>query len=419
MRLLHPAAAVWAIAALVPAAALAQHPVMEMKVAGNKRLPASAVIAASGLRVRQMATRAQLDAAAKKLADTGFFSSVTYKYEPETTAGATGYALTFLVTEQPAIVPVVLDIPDVDAERLWPQLKAADGLIDRQMPDNDLASAYYKRAIEVVLRKLNHPAEIVAKDESDLQSHRMWLVFRPANLPQIAAIRFEGNSAISARTLESAMSKVAIGQEYTERNFRRLMEYNLRPRYEDLGHLTVAFPRVTITQAGAAQVAVTAAVDEGPEWRLGKVVIKGDALPLADLYEAGRFSHGEPANWKQFMATVHDVEQVLRRDGYLKVSSNPVRSFQDAARIVDVNLEMTKGPQFLFGELHIEGLEEIVEERLTTLWNIPSGAPMNQPYIDEFITSAMPILRGKFRSFKSEMEFHPGEQVVDVTLKFR
>ncbi|HUE04333.1 MAG TPA: POTRA domain-containing protein [Bryobacteraceae bacterium] len=419
MRWLHPAVAVCVIAALVPAAALAQHPVMETKVAGNKRLPAAAVIAASGLRAGQMATRAQLDAAAKKLADTGFFSSVTYKYDPETAGSVTGYALTFLVTEQPAIVPVLLDIPDVDAERLWLQLKAADGLIDRQMPDNDLASAYYKRAIEAVLRKLNHPEEIVAKDEGDLPTHRMWLVFRPASLPQIAAIRFEGNSALSAAALEAAMAKVAIGQEYTERSFRRMLELNLRPRYEDLGHLTVAFPRVSISKAGPSQVSVTAAIDEGPAWRLGKVVIKGDALPLADLYEAGRFSHGEPANWKQFMATVHDVEQVLRRDGYLKVSSNPVRSFQDAAKIVDVNLEMTKGPQFLFGELHIEGLEEIVEERLTTLWKIPSGAPMNQPYIDEFITSAMPILRGKFRSFKSEMEVHPGEQVVDVTLKFR
>src|ERR1035441_10118681 len=68
MRSLHVA-----VALMLMPAALAQHPVMEIKVAGNERLAASAVIAASGLRKGQTATRAELDAAAQKLADTGFF----------------------------------------------------------------------------------------------------------------------------------------------------------------------------------------------------------------------------------------------------------------------------------------------------------------------------------------------------------
>ena len=62
MRFLNVAAFI-----LAPAA-LAQHPVAEIKVAGNARLPAAAVIAASGLRVGQIATRAQFDAAAQRLA---------------------------------------------------------------------------------------------------------------------------------------------------------------------------------------------------------------------------------------------------------------------------------------------------------------------------------------------------------------
>src|ERR1022692_4096005 len=125
MRSLHVA-----VALMLMPAALAQHPVMEIKVAGNERLAAAAVIAASGLRKGQTATRAELDAAAQKLADTGFFTRVSYRYEPT------------------ALAPVELDIPGQDAEHLWQQLKTADGFMDRQMPNNDRASAYYKRAIE-------------------------------------------------------------------------------------------------------------------------------------------------------------------------------------------------------------------------------------------------------------------------------
>ena len=399
--------------------ALAQHPVAQIKVAGNARLAATAVIAASGLRVGQIVTRAQLDAAAQKLADTGFFASVSYRYDPKAAGGVTGYALTLQVTEEAARTPVELDIPGQDAERLWQQLKSADALIDRQMPNNERASAYYKRAIEAVLRKSNHPEEIVMKTEADLPTGKTWVAFRPAHLPKVAAIRFEGNAAIAGSALQAALAKVAMSQDYTERDFRRKLELNLRPLYEELGRLTVAFPHVNMASAGDAAVAVTAGIDEGPEWRLGKVVLTGDALPLADMHEAARFAYGAPANWTQFMTTIHKMEQVLRRDGYITVSSEPVRSFHDPEQVVDVNVEVKKGPQFLFGELHIEGLDPGAQQRLAALWKLPGGAPMNQPYIDEFVRSVLPLLKGKFRTFGSELHVRTGANVVDVTLKFR
>ena len=414
MRSLHVA-----VALMLMPAALAQHPVMEIKVAGNERLAAAAVIAASGLRKGQTATRAELDAAAQKLADTGFFTSVSYRYDPKAVGGVTGYALTFQVSEQPALAPVELDIPGQDAEHLWQQLKTADGFMDRQMPNNDRASAYYKRAIEAVLRKSNHPEEIVMKNEADLQTHKMAIVCRPANLPKIAAIRFEGNAAIAEGGLQAAMAKVAMGRDYSERDFRRMLEFNVRPLYEELGRLTVAFPRMNMARADDAAVTVTAGIDEGPVWRLGKVVLTGDALPLADMHEAVRFAYGDPANWKQFMTTVDKMEQVLRRDGYITASSQPVRSFHDPTQIVDVTVQVKKGPLFRFGELHIEGLDTATQQRLARLWKLPKGAPMNQYYVDDFFRSVLPSLRGKVRTYGSELHVHSGEIVVDVTLKFR
>jgi len=400
-------------------AALAQRPIVEVKVTGNERLAAAAVIAASGLHKGQTATRVELDAAAQKLANTGFFASVTYRYDPQTAGGVTGYALTFQVSEQPALAPVELDIPGQDAEHLWQQLKSADALLDKQMPNNDRASDYYKRVIEAVLRKSNHPEEIVMKNEADLHTGKMVVICHPAHLPKIAALRFEGNAAIADGALQAAMAKVAMGQEYTERDFRRKLELNLIPLYEELGRLTVAFPSVKMAEAGDGAVTVTAGIDEGPVWRLGKVILTGEALPLADMHDAARFAHGAPANWKLFMASVDKMEQVLRRDGYIAVASNPVRTFHDSAQEVDVNVAVKKGSQFLFGELHIEGLDTGTQQRLAGLWKLPSGAPMNQPYINEFVRSSLPILRSKFRTFNSELQFHRDTHVVDVTLKFR
>src|SRR6202021_1611766 len=134
-------------------------------------------------------------------------------------------------------------------------------------------------------------------------------------------------------------------------DFRRLLELNVRPLYEELGRLTVAFPRVNMTDAAEGAVTVTAAIDEGPEWRLGKVRLTGEELPLPDMHEAARFAYGAPANWKQFMASVDKMERALQRDGYITVSAKAVRSFHDSTQIVDVNVEVKKGPQFVFGDL--------------------------------------------------------------------
>jgi hypothetical protein len=63
-------------------------------------------------------------------------------------------------------------------------------------------------------------------------------------------------------------------------------------------------------------------------------------------------------------------------------------------------------------------LDAGTEGRLAALWKLPGGAPMNQPYIDEFVRSASPLLRGKFRTVNSAMNVHKGANVVDVTIKF-
>ncbi len=391
---------------------------MEIKVSGSHRLPAPAVIAASGLHKGQMATRAQLDAAAQRLADTGLFASVSYQYDPKTTAGVTGYALTLLIGEQTTLASVELDFPGQDTDKLWQQLKAADPLIDKQMPDNDRATAYYKKALDAAFRKSNHPEEIVTKTEADLGSGRTSVAFRPAHLPTVALIRFQGNSTAPENKLQAAMAKVSLGQEYSERDFRRKLELNLRPLYEELGCLTVKFTNVTMAPSGEAGVTVTTAIDEGPVWRLGQVDLTGDRLPLADMHDAVQFERGSTANWKLFTLSVAKLTKILRRDGYIAATYEPERSFHPETQVVDVNVAFTKGKQYLFGEVHMEGLDPDTLARFASLWKLPSGAPMNQPYIDEFILSAPPNLRRAFRSFSSELAVRPASNIVDVNLKF-
>jgi len=404
---------------LMTPAAVAQQAIVRLDVEGTARLPAAAVIARSGLRVGQTVMRRDLDGAAQKLLDTGFFSAVNYRYATKPAGSAAGYAVTLQVKEEPARTPALLDIPGLDEERLWQQLKSTDGLIDRQMPDNERVTEYYKQAIEAVLRSSNRAEEIVVKTEADLKTGKTVTIFRPAHLPKIAAIHFEGNQAVATPVLEAALEKVAIGQEYTERLFHHMLESNLRPLYEDLGRLTVAFPLVRAASMSDAAVSITAQINEGPVWRLGKVALNGEALPVGEMREAAQFAEGAPANWKQLLTSIQKMEQVLKREGYIAVSAKPVRSFHDSTQVVDVAVEVSKGRQFRFGELQIDGLDPEDRQRLARLWKLPGGAVMNELYIGEFLHAVLVALPGKFKTVRSSLHPRPGTNVVDVTITFR
>jgi len=387
-------------------------------VTGNARVKAAAVIAASGLRAGQQVSRAELDATVQKMFDTGFFSGVNYRYDLKTTAGVTGYIVTLQVTEEALQTPVELDIPGQDPEQLWRQLKAADDLIDRQIPGNDRASAYFAHVVEGVLRKSGHPDEIMMKTEGNVYGGKAWLVCRPVHLPKVAAISFEGNSAIRADVLEKALTKVAMGEDFTERDFRRKVVLNLTPLYEELGRLTVKFTQIKMERSGNDAVAVTTVVNEGPVWNLGNVALKGDSLPEKDLLEAAHFATGAPANWKQLLLSIGDMEKVLKRNGYIQAGSNPVRSFRDTGQVVDVAVEVNKGPQFHFGTLTIEGVDNDTSQRLHGLWKLAAGAPMDEFYVREYLRSVMPSLRGIVKDSQSQLRMHENH-VVDVMITFR
>ena len=404
---------------MVSVVAQAQAPVVELHVEGNSRLPSAGVIAASGLKVGTTVTRKELDAAAQKLFETGFFRSVNYRYQPKPAASGTGYAVTLQVSEEKADRPVQLDIPGVDEEELWMVLKSADVLIDKTMPDSEPCAAYYQRAIEAALDRSNRRKEITMNTEADLATGKMIAIFRPANLPSASEIRFDGNQQIGTSVLTAAVSGLLLGKEYSERFLRRVLDSNVKPLYEEKALLTVTFPAVKVVNTGEGMVSVTVTIDEGRAWTLGKVDISGDELPLDEMRKAAAFPEGKPANWKQVTAEIAAMELVLRRNGYLGVSSSPERLYRKDTGIVDVAIRVKKGKQFLFGSLQLSGLSPGVQRESMAIWKLREGVPLNGPYIDDYLRSVLRGPASDAHGVQQQLNVRPGTNVIDVAIAFK
>lgn len=400
------------------ACASAQTPILELRTEGNARLPAPAVIAESGLKRGALATRAELDNAAKALFATGLFQSVNYRFQPKSSGAASGWIVTFLLTEAPADGTAILDIPGLDSERLWETLCSAHPLIGKTMAQNEQAVAYYRQALEAVLLQSGRKDAVTIKTEADLATGRMATIFQAGNRPVISAIRWEGNRKISSAALANAVSTLLVGRSYSEREVRNLTELNAKPLYDEIGLLSFAVRSVGIEAAGEQAVNVSVLVDEGPQWRLGNVEIKGPDLPLDAMRKAADFPVGQIANWKRMAAGISEMERVLHRDGYLAARSVAQRRYRNEAGQVDVVIQVDRGKQFHFGALQLRGLSAQEENKARALWKFREGDPMNTELLSEFFVAAKNGMASQARTLTRELKARHGSEVIDVVVTF-
>jgi outer membrane protein assembly factor BamA len=309
---------------------------VDLNITGNQRLPAAAIAKASGLVKGQSVSKVDLDKATKTLIDTGLFTDVKFQSKTDSAAKDSDWSVTFEIVEERADLPGVLEIPGFVDAMLWQDLKQANGLIEERMPSNKLAEEYYRRAIESFLDAAGHPYKLDVRTESDLTTRQTDTLFIPSDLPNVTAVRFEGNRVFSSAALKSATARLIAGGRLSVREARKVVELNLRPLYQERGYLTVAFPSMTMD----GSVAVFQIL-EGPQWILGRVSVEGDALPVSKMLKAAAFAEGKPANWRLFQEGVRRMEGVLKHDGYVAFVSKPTLQFRDG-QIVDVRIDVRK-----------------------------------------------------------------------------
>lgn len=403
------------LTALTLAVALAQgtFPVAGIRVNGNVRFSAEAVTKAAGLVLEQQVTPADLDAACKRLASTGLIESARYAYKPAG-GGRPAYDVTFEIAEAGDLQDTRIEIPGVEEAQAWKWLEENDPLVMPRMPGNDAAIAYYTRAIERFLATRGRTEPIVSKLRAGA-SGAVVTVFRPANLPRIAAVWFEGNRSIDSPTLEKAIAP-ALGSDFSESGFRELLDFNVRPLYEEQGRLQVQWKRLGI-QDGTVAVAI----EEGPVYRVGTVEVAGERLPVpgAELAKLLDARPGEPANWSRIAQAANAIQAALGRFGYLDAAAQIDRNLDDSKGRVDVIVSIQKGSQYVFGALRLAGLDAQSEARARGLWRLAPGAIMNLTYLDEFERTLMRDDKIHFKRITRHYEPRAGSNVVDVTFTFK
>lgn len=391
-------------------------PIESITITGNREYSREQILAAAGIRQGQMVRPPDLEAAQKRLLDTGVFEEVAVRFEPA--ASGKGCAVSFEVSEAGPFFPVRFEDLPASEEELVKVLKQSDPFFGPRIPATEAIVNRYARVIENHLAGKDKVVGRLAPDEAG----QLAVVFRSARpLPAVSRVRFTGNEVLPSSALENAINAVAIGLPYTEKQFRKLLDANVRPLYEARGRVRVSFPEIQQENDPAVKgVVLTVKVVEGPSYSLGEFTVDGTGIPREELLKAENLKKGDVFNIKQLQAAVEQIERRLRREGFMQVKSTQERRIDDEAKTVDLAVHVTEGPRYRFGRLAIEGLDVITEPAIRKMWGMKPGDPFNADYPDYFLRRVKEDgVLDNLGETKAVVKVDEAAKTADVTLIFR
>jgi outer membrane protein insertion porin family len=398
-----------------PAAAPQTFTLRALHIRGNKNLPENRIFAVTGLSINQKVGKTELDAAKDKLLATGMFETVAFQFEP----GSDGQCCVanYDVTEITALFPIQfenLPEPSADIEAF---LKSKVPLFEPMLPGTTQVINFYARQIEQFLAQRNHAGSVLGA-LVQTGKNEFKITFRMnQSLPAISNVTFTGNKVISTVKLQNTINDVAYGQPFTRDGFRLLLENQVKPLYDAIGMIRVAFPEFTTEPDPRVKgVAVHVTVEEGGVYKLEKVTITGADR---DYLNTAKIKTGDIVNFDEIKNGLERVKAQLKKEGHTHVDGDVDRKIDDVAKTVSVNLVIEEGDQYTFGKLTIVGLDLNGEPAVRKLWGVSAGKPFNPSYPQHFLDRIRED--GMFDGLgetKATTQIDEKTHIVDVTLTF-
>jgi outer membrane protein assembly factor BamA len=395
-------------------------------VAGSMRFTSEQITAAIGLHPGETVGREELQGAADKLAALGLFANIQYRFSTV----ANGVKVTYQVSDVPAL-PVAFDnFPWFTDEELAAGLKSSGILFDGGAPTKGTILDAMSTALEKLLDVRNVHARVSHEVVAHPFNNQSVQQFRVENTDlTIQKIDFSDPLAQNDRVVQERLPDL-IGKPYSRSRVELFEFEQVRPLYLTHAYLKVQFgqPQAHFAASPAnplsGQLIVAVPIDVGVPYLWSGVEWKGnDSVRDQDLNKFSALLPGDPADGNKIQSIWETARAAYAQMGYLDAALNPVPRFDDQAKRVKYEVEVTEGPQYRMGKLVLTGLSIEGERRLKKAWSIAPGAVFDKSVYDDFVSTGikaafvgLPVHYDKIGRF---LQLDPQNAKVDVLLDFQ
>ena len=362
-----------------------------MKFAGLNRFNETQASKATGLQTGDSVTQAQLAAAVDKLAKSGAFENVSFRYS----TNGNSLNVEFQVVEISRLLPCVFDnfVWFSDAE-LDKALRNRVAFYAGGVPESGATSEEVRVALRDMVRANGISGEVtVIPSIAGLGQPVSAFVYSVTGVAMpIRSIRFAGNAAITASSLEAASSQI-IGRDYSVSFVSQFAGAGLVPLYRKQGYLRARFekpdgaPLHSNDTAIVQPVAVALSVEEGSVFYWEKAEWTGNRIFTSE--ELNRLLGMKPkevANQEKIDAGLTAIKRAYDTRGFIEAAVKPKEILDDTARLTTYDVAVDEGAQFHLGLVHFEGLPEVASKELIKSWQLKPGDVYDASYPGTFVS---------------------------------
>jgi outer membrane protein insertion porin family len=335
---------------------LGQERIAKIEVRGNRRVEKSTILATIQTRTGELTSTVRLREDLKALYNLGSFSDVKI----DVTDSPQGRIVTFIVTEKPSIGSILVQGNDkiktkkiLEALDIKPYTTASEAAIKEAI--NKVKGLYREKGYYQA--EITYNLEPVTPQEVNLV-----LNVNESGKLYVKEIKFEGNHAFTDKQLRNVMelktwnllsyftSRGVIKPELLERDAEKISSF-----YFNHGYIKakVGEPKIEVTAGG---LYVTFPIEEGNQYRVGKINFRGDLLdPAETLQSKIESSNGKVYSREILQKDLTTLSDLYADQGYANADVTPNLKENDLDRTVDISFDITKGDKVYIERIDIVG----------------------------------------------------------------
>jgi len=400
----------------------------EVHVDGQKLLSEDQAVALTRLVVGSQVGRADLQAAADKLVQSGLFAKVNYNFQTRA-----GVIVNYHVEEAPRIPAYFDNIPWFADSELADAIRKKLPFFDGTLPDGgtvvDIAADAIKELIASHGLQVSLEHLVIANPigEGNVQQFHV----QGAEL-RIASIEFSDPSLSSSKIVQQHLPEI-LSKPYSKMTIDLFLTEAIRPVYIQQGYLHAQLgpPEIRLTgnpsQKLPQQIPVYVPVTPGPVYHWKEAHWAGNVV-LSEFTLTGLISlkPGDVANGLQIEAGWDRIREELARHGYLDAKLDPAASYDESAHAISYAVTVQEGIQYRFGKMILTGLSVAGERKLHAVWPFAPGDIFDKIKYEEILTKLqfhqaqifgeLPL---HYESVGHWLQTDPATATVDVLLDFK
>lgn len=344
-----------------------------VNITGNRRIETEAIIAVMGSQQGTIFDPKNLDEDLRAIYQMNFFEDVQMDVQDS----PSGKIVTFEIVEKPSIGKITFQgNKKFDSKDLMEVL----GIKEYSIFDRKNIKDSIERLKDYYNGKGYYNIEIIEKIE-DLPNNEIALIYeiQEGEKVYIRSMRFLGNDAFSDDELKDVMETMEKGffsflTDSGQLDTKNLEDdiFKIKSFYYNNGFIKARVSEPDISYNKDEGLAITIAVNEGPQYSIGKVDIEGDLIKDAsELYQALKITKEKVYNREVLRTDILKLSEIYSDEGYAFVDISPGINEDDEQHTVDITYRISKGNKVRIENITITGNEKtrdkVIRRELTAI----------------------------------------------------